>query len=266
MFEKGEQFENGKNGPRCMGYSPCKMISSAQKLKMPKRCKKRLYNHIEVVVPKKPLKKHLILEKRSQFENGQNRPRCMGYTQCKMLSFCQKLKIPKRCEKRFFDHIENVVCKNRSKKHVIFEKREQFENGQNRRRCVGYSPCKMLSLGQKLKMPKGAKNDSSTTLKMSRAKTRSKKHLIFEKREQFENGQNRPRRVGYSPCKMLSSGQKLKIPKRCEKRLYDHIEVLVRKKPLQNTPNIGKSRLEIARKCHDAWAIAHAKCLVWVKN
>ena len=77
-------------------------------------------------------KKHLLLEKREQFENGQNRPRCLGSSPCKMLSLGQKLKMAKRCEKRFFDFIKAVVRKSRSKKKLILEKREQFENGQNR--------------------------------------------------------------------------------------------------------------------------------------
>ena len=34
-------------------------------------------------------------------------------------------------------------------------------------------------------------------------------------------------------CKMVSLGQKLKMPKRCEKWLYDHIRVVMCKKPLQ---------------------------------
>ena len=37
-------------------------------------------------------------------------------------------------------------------------------------------------------------------------------------------------------------GSKLKISKRCEKRLYDHIKVVVCKNPLQKTPNIRKVR------------------------
>ena len=48
--------------------------------------------------------------------------------------------------------------------------------------------------------------------------------------------------MGYSHCKMLSLGQKLKMPKRGEKRLFDLIKDVVRKKPLQKTPNIGKKR------------------------
>ena len=131
-------------------------------------------------------------------------------------------------------------AKNRFKQHLLLNKRERFENGQYRPRCMGYSPCKMLSLGQRLKMPKSAKSDCLTSLKVLCPKNRSKKHLLLEKRERFENGQNRPRCMGYRPCKMLSLGQKLKMPKRYEKRFYEHIEVVVCKKPLQKTPNIRK--------------------------
>ena len=48
--------------------------------------------------------------------------------------------------------------------------------------------------------------------------------------------------MGYSPWKMASLGQNLKLPKRCEKRLHDLIRVSVCKKPLQKTLNIGKMR------------------------
>jgi len=49
------------------------------------------------------------------------------------------------------------------------------------------------------------------------------KHVIFNKWEHFENDQNWPRRKGHSLCKMVSLVQKLKMPKRCGKRLYDYI-------------------------------------------
>ena len=34
--------------------------------------------------------------------------------------------------------------------------------------------------------------------------------------------------------------KKLEIPKRCKKRLYEHITIVGGKKPLQRTPNIRK--------------------------
>ena len=99
-----------KIGHDACGYSSCKMVSLPQKLKMQKRCEKRLYDHIKVVVwKKKRSKKHLIFENWQHFQNGLNWPRCMGYSPCKMVSLAQKLKMPKRCEKRLYDHIKVVV-------------------------------------------------------------------------------------------------------------------------------------------------------------
>ena len=96
-----------------MGYSPCEMdmVSLGQKLKIRRRCEKQLYDHIRVVVYRKPLQKHLIFEKREHYLNGQNWPRCMSYSPCKIVSLGQKLKMPKTCEKGIEDHIRVVVCK-----------------------------------------------------------------------------------------------------------------------------------------------------------
>ena len=50
-----------------MGYRPRKMVSLAKKLRMPKRCEKRLYYHIRVVAGKKPLEKTLNTRKMRAF-------------------------------------------------------------------------------------------------------------------------------------------------------------------------------------------------------
>ena len=47
---------------------------------------------------------------------------------------------------------------------------------------------------------------------------------------------------GYSLCKLVTLGQKLKMPKTCEKPFYRNIRVVLCKKPLKNTPNIPKMR------------------------
>ena len=138
---------------------------------------------LEILCPKNRSKKYLILDKREHFKNGQNWPRCMGYTPCKMVSFCQKFKTLKRYEKRLCDHFKNVECKKALQETPNLEKRDHFQNGQNWPRCMGYSPCKMVSLGQNLK-----------------------------------------------------------AAKRCTKRLCDNIKNVVCKKQLQKTPNIRKMR------------------------
>ena len=132
--------------------------------------------------------------------------------------------------------------KNGSKKQLIFEKWEHFENGQKWPQCKGYSPCKILTLGQKIKLPKTCEKRFYKHIKLFYAKNGSKKQLIFEKWEHFENGQKWPQCKGYSPCKILTLGQKIKLPKTCEKRFYKHIRVVLCKKRLQKTANIRKMR------------------------
>ena len=73
-------------------------------------------------------------------------------------------------------------------------------------------------------------------------KTAPKKPLIFEKWDHFENWQKWPQCKGYSLCKMVSLGQKLRMPKRCDKRLYKHIRLVLCKKRLQKAANIWEMR------------------------
>ena len=71
-------------------------------------------------------------------------------------------------------------------------------------------------------------------------KTARKKQLMLVKWENFENCQNWPQCKGYSPCKIPSLSQKIKLPKTCEKRFYKHIRVVLCKKRLEKAANIGK--------------------------
>ena len=130
--------------------------------------------------------------------------------------------------------LELFYAKNRLGKHQIFEKWDDFEN---RPSCKGYRLCKIVSLGQKLKLKKKklAKNDSLIILQFLCAKNRLRKHQIFEKWHDFEN---RPSCKGYSFCKVVSLGEKLKSKERCERLFFNHIRVGVCQKPLEKTPNI----------------------------
>ena len=116
---------------------------------------------------------------------------------------------------------------------------EKWDHFQNRPSCKGYSPCKILTLAQKLKFQKHVKIHSTNHLQLFCAKNRSKKHQIFEKWEHFEN---RPSCKGYSPCKILTLAQKLKFQKTCQNPFYKSFTVVLCKKPLQKTPNIGEMR------------------------
>ena len=55
---------------------------------------------------------------------------------------------------------------------------------------------------------KHAQNVSTKTLKLFYAEKGSKKQLRVEKLDYFENDQKWPQCKGYSPCKILSLGQK----------------------------------------------------------
>ena len=125
----------------------------------------------------------------------------------------------------------------------------------------------MVSLDQKLKMPKTCQNDSTRTLELFCAKNRSKKHKIFEKWDHFEN---RPSCKGYSPskgyslCKMVSLDQKLKMPETCEKRFHKNIRVVLCKETAAKNTKYWRNET-ILKIGHLAKAIAHAKIIVFAK-
>ena len=137
---------------------------------------------------------------------------------------------------------ELFYAKNGSQKHLIFQQSEHFENSQKWPQCKGYSSCKILCLGQKIKLPKTWEKRLYKHIRVFLCKNGSKKQPIFQKTEHFENGQKWPQCKGYSPCKILSLGQNIKLPKTWEKRLYKHIRIVLCKKPFPKTTNIRKIR------------------------
>ena len=105
----------------------------------------------------------------------------------------------------------------------------------------GLGPWQNSQFKSKIKIwKKHRKNDCRTTLQLFCAKNSMKKHPIFEKWQVFENGQNWSKCMGYSVCKMLSLGPKLKFEKTSGKRPYKHIRVVLCKKRLEQTPNLQK--------------------------
>ena len=94
-------------------------------------------------------------------------------------------------------------------------------------------------------MPKTCEEPIKKSLEFFSAQKGSKKHQIFEVRDNFEN---RPFWKVYSPCKsyslckMVSLGQKLKMPKPCEKPSHKNIRVVLCKNPLKKRTNIREVR------------------------
>ena len=132
--------------------------------------------------------------------------------------------------------LELFSAKDRLRENQIIEKWDDFEN---RISWKGYSLCKIVSLGQKFKIKKHAKNDSLIMLDLFCAKNRLRKHQMFEKWDDFENW---PSCKGCSLCKMVSLGQKLTFKKTCDKRFFNHVRVVFFKRPFERTPNIREMR------------------------
>ena len=103
--------------------------------------------------------------------------------------------------------------------------------------------CKMVSLGQKLKMPKTCDKRLYKHITVVLCKKRLQKTANIRKIRPFWKLAKMPTMQRLWPfCKMVSLGQKLKMPKTCDKRLYKHITVVLCKKRLKKTANIRKMR------------------------
>ena len=92
----------------CKGYSPCKILTLAQKLKFQKTCQNPFYNSFTVVLCKKPLPKARNIREMRAF--SKSRHACKGYSPCKILTLAQKIKLQKTCQNQFFKSVTVVLC------------------------------------------------------------------------------------------------------------------------------------------------------------
>ena len=147
--------------------------------------------------------------------------------------------MPKTCPQLH----QSCSLQKRAAKKSLYSKNETIlkiaKNGQNGK---AIAHAKNSVWVRKWNLPKHAKNISKNTWKLFYGKNGWKKQLIVEKRDSFENCKKWPQCKGYSPCKTLSLGQKIKLPETCQKHLYKHIKVVLCKKRLEKTANIRKMR------------------------
>ena len=113
------------------------------------------------------------------------------------------------------------------------------KNGQN---AKAIADAKYSVWVKKYNFLKHARNFFTNTLKLFYAKNGSKKQLILEKWEHFENGRKWPPSKGYRLCKIVTLAQKLKMHKNMLKTFLQHIAVVLCKKRLEKTANFGKMR------------------------
>ena len=107
--------------------------------------------------------------------------------------------------------------------------------------CKGYTPCKILTLAQKLKFQKRCQNRLFKSFAVVLCKDALQKNTKYSGNESIlKIGHHAC--IGYSPCKILTLAVKLKFQKTCQNPFYKSFTVVVCKKPLQKTLNIGEMR------------------------
>ena len=106
--------------------------------------------------------------------------------------------------------------------------------------CKGYSPCKILTLAQKLKFQKTCQNPFYKSFRVFLKKTASK-NTKYSRNEIILKVGHHACKV-YSPCKILTLAQKLKFQKTCQNPFYKSFRVVLCKKPLQKILNIREMR------------------------
>ena len=84
----------------CKGYSPCKILTLAQKIKFQKTCQNPFYKSFRVVLCKQNTPKNTkYSRKESILKIGHHA--CKGYSPCKILTLAQNLKFKKTCQNPF---------------------------------------------------------------------------------------------------------------------------------------------------------------------
>ena len=101
-------------------------------------------------------------------------------------------------------------------------------------RCKGYSGCKMVRFGRKLKWPKTCANPFYKKTRVFLCKKTAGKNTKYSRNETILKIGHLARAIarckGYSSCKMVRFGQKLKWPKTCANPFYKKTRVFLCKK------------------------------------
>ena len=152
------------------------------------------------------------------------------------------MKLPKTCEKRFYKHTTDLLCKKRFQKTLHIQDMRRFWKLLKWSLCKGYSLCKMVILGQKIKLPKTWEKRFYKHITDVLCQRRLQKTLHIREVRRFWKLEKWPLCKGYSLCKMVILGQKIKLPKTCEKRFYNHITDVLCQRRLQKTIHIREMR------------------------
>ena len=114
------------------------MVILGEKILLPKTCEKRFYKHITDVLYKKRLQKTPNIWEMTRFWKLEKWPLCKGYSLWKMVILGQEIKVPKTCEKRFYKHITEVLCKKTAPKTFHIREIRRFWKLQKWPLCKAY--------------------------------------------------------------------------------------------------------------------------------
>ena len=154
--------------------------------------------------------------------------------------FGSKIKIQKNMSKSILQIIYSCSVQKTAPKNTKYSRNESIlKIGHHA--CKGYSPCKILTLAQKLKFQKTCQNPFYKSFTVVLCKKPAPKNTKYARNESIlKIGRHGCK--GYSPCKILTLAQELKFQKTCQNPFYKSFTVVLCKKPLQKTPNIREMR------------------------
>ena len=207
----------------CKRYSPCKIPTLAKKLKFQKTCQNPFYKLLGVVLCKKTAPKNTkYWRNESILKIGHHA--CKGYSPCKILTFAQKLKFQKT-----FKSILQIIF-SRSEKQTAPKNTKYSRNESilkiGHHACKGYSPCKILTLDQKLKFQKTCQNPFYKSFRVVLCKKTAPKNTKYSRNESILKIHHHACK-SYSLCKILTFAKKLKFRKTSQNPFYKSFLVVL---------------------------------------
>ena len=121
---------------------------------------------------------------------------CKGYSPRKILPLAKKIKFQKTCQNPFYKSFRVVLCKKTAQKNTKYSRSESILKIGNHA-CKAYSPCKILTLAQKLKFQKTCQNPLYKSFRVVLCKKTARKHTKYSRNESIL-------KLGHHACKGYS--------------------------------------------------------------
>ena len=135
--------------------------------------------------------------------------------------FASKIEIPKKHVKIYFtNHLELFCAKNRPKKHQILEIWEHFKN---RPLSKAYSPCKILTLRQKLKFQKTCQNQILQIIYTSSVQNTAPKTTKYSKNKTILKITHHAKAISHAKSSLPVKN--LKLQKHVKIHFTNHLEL-----------------------------------------